>query len=118
MTQGRGADAVVVATSSQHAIGLALRLVRPGGRVLLFGSTRGPDFVSVDAADVCVREIDLIGSYGSDPRQLDETVSLLLESGSDWSKLVTHVLPLEAVNSALDLAVNPRDGSLKVLIAP
>ena len=117
-TDGRGADAAVVATADHEAIALAMRLVRSGGRVLLFGSTQRADPVRLDAGDVCVREIDVIGSYGSDIGRLGETAELLFGRASEWRRLVTHVLPLADVNSAIDLAAHRRDGSLKVLIAP
>lgn len=114
----RGADAVVVAASSATAIAQACQLVRAGGQVLLFGSTHPGSSVPIEPSMICAREIDIIGSYGTDVRLLDETASVLFASLRPWSRLISHVLPLESINYALELARNPESGALKVLVAP
>ena len=55
MTDGRGADAVILAVGGSSLIQPAMEATRPGGRVLLFAqTTRGE--AKIDPAAVCVDE--------------------------------------------------------------
>jgi L-iditol 2-dehydrogenase len=64
MTDGRGADAVILAVGGNSLIRPAMDAARPGGRVLLFAQTvRGE--ATIDPAAVCVDEKTLLGSYSA-----------------------------------------------------
>src|SRR5580765_1561899 len=58
-TEGRGADAAILAVGSNSLIRTGMDAVRPGGRVLLFAQTQHGDAV-FDPAAVCVDEKTLI----------------------------------------------------------
>ncbi len=63
-TEGRGADAAIVAVGGNGLIRTAMDAVRPGGRVLLFAQTvRGE--ATIDPAAICVDEKRLLGSYSA-----------------------------------------------------
>src|SRR5438552_18658869 len=61
-TEGRGADASILAVGSNGLIRTAMEGVRLGGRVLLFAQTQHRE-TGFDPAAVCVDEKTLIGSY-------------------------------------------------------
>jgi L-iditol 2-dehydrogenase len=63
-TEGRGADAVILAVGSNGLIRPAMDAARPGGRVLLFAQTQRGEVV-VDPAAICVDEKSLVGSYSA-----------------------------------------------------
>ncbi len=64
MTDGRGADATILAVGGNGLIRPAMDATRPGGRVLLFAQTvRGE--ATIDPAAVCVDEKTLLGSYSA-----------------------------------------------------
>ena len=64
LTEGRGADAAILAVGGNGLIRSAMDAVRPGGRVLLFAQTvRGE--ATIDPAAVCVDEKTLLGSYSA-----------------------------------------------------
>src|SRR6201993_917431 len=63
-TEGRGADAVVLAVGGTALIRTAIDAARPGGRVMLFAQTQHAE-TSFDPAAVCVDEKTLLGSYSS-----------------------------------------------------
>src|ERR1700693_466354 len=63
-TEGRGADAVILAVGSNSLIRSAMDAARPGGRVLLFAQTQRGEVV-VDPAAICVDEKTLVGSYSA-----------------------------------------------------
>src|SRR5215469_12837483 len=61
-TEGRGADAAILAVGGNGLIRSAMDGVRPGGRVLLFAQTTHGETV-IDPAAVCVDEKTILGSY-------------------------------------------------------
>ncbi len=54
-TEGRGADAVILAVGGNALIRTAMDAARPGGRVLLFAQTQHGE-ATIDPAAVCVDE--------------------------------------------------------------
>jgi L-iditol 2-dehydrogenase len=63
-TDGRGADAVILAVGGNALIKTAMDAVRPGGRVMLFAQTQHGE-VTIDPGAVCMDEKMLMGSYSS-----------------------------------------------------
>ncbi|HVR84585.1 MAG TPA: alcohol dehydrogenase catalytic domain-containing protein [Planctomycetota bacterium] len=117
-TQGRGADAAVLAVPSEAALGQALRLLRPGGTVLLFAHTRKGEEVRVDAGAVCVDEKTVLGSYSSSVDISDEVARLVFSGKVRVGPLISHRLPLSRVQEAFKLAAHPTPRSLKILVTP
>src|SRR5579862_6165716 len=73
LTDGRGADAVILAVAGTALVRPAMEATRPGGRVLLFAQTvRGE--VVVDPAAICVDEKTLLGSYSASVELQEESV--------------------------------------------
>ncbi len=76
-TEGRGADAVILAVGVDALIQTAMDAVRPGGKVMLFAQTQHGE-ANFDPAAVCMDEKTLLGSYSASAAILDEVT----ESGS------------------------------------
>src|SRR5262249_7604130 len=76
-TEGRGADAAILAVGSNSLIRTAMDAIRPGGRVLLFAQTQHGEAV-FDPAAVCVDEKTLIGSYSASIDLQDESVGFVM----------------------------------------
>ena len=53
-TEGRGADLVIVAVSAPGIVEQAMRISRPGSRILLFAQTSNQERIEVSGADICV----------------------------------------------------------------
>lgn len=117
-TDGRGADAAVLAVPSEAALKQALALLRPGGSVLLFAHTRKGEEVRVDAGAVCVDEKTVLGSYSSSIDISDEVAKLVFSRRVDVGPLISHRFPLERVTEAFELAAHPTESSLKILVTP
>lgn len=113
---GPALDAAVIAVPSDTAVHQALRLVRGGGQVLLFGHTKRGAALTVDPAALCVDEKDLIGSYSSDITLQDEVARLVFSRRLDVRSLITHRFPLEQTAAAIQLAARPTEDSLKILV--
>lgn len=117
-SDGRGADAAVLAVPSEAALKQALSLLRPGGTVLLFAHTRKGEEVRVDAGAVCVDEKTVLGSYSSSIDVADEVARLVFSRKVDVGPLISHRFPLDRVTEAFDLAAHPTPTSLKILVTP
>ena len=117
LTEGRGADAVIVAVGGSGLIRPAMDATRPGGRVLLFAQTvRGE--VIVDPAAICVDEKTLLGSYSASVDLQEDSVSFVMSCEMDLERLISHRFPLSNALEALDLAAHPQPDSMKIVIQP
>jgi L-iditol 2-dehydrogenase len=116
-TDGRGADAAIVAVGGNGLIRTALEAVRPGGRVLLFAQTARGE-ATIDPASICVDEKTLLGSYSASVELQEESVSFVMSCEMDLQRLISHRFPLSRSVEALNLAAHPQPDSMKVVIQP
>ncbi len=116
-TEGRGADAVILAVGSNGLIRPAMDSARPGGRVLLFAQTQRGEAL-IDPAAVCVDEKALVGSYSASVDLQDESVRFVMNREMDLEKLISHRFPLQQAAQALELAARPQPTSMKIVIQP
>jgi len=116
-TEGRGADATILAVGANSLIKTAIDATRPGGRVLLFAQTQRSD-AAFDPSSVCVDEKTLLGSYSASIDLQEESARLVLSGKIDFSRLISHRFPLAQAVEALHLAAHPQAGSLKIVITP
>ena len=109
LTEGRGADAVILAVGGNALIRTAMDAARPGGRVLLFAQTQHGEAV-IDPAAICVDEKTLVGSYSASVDLQEESVRFVMNREMDLERLVSHRFPLLQSPQALDwpLTLNPR----------
>ena len=117
LTEGRGADVVIVAVPGNSLVRTALDATRPGGRVMLFAHTARSE-AAIDPAAICVDEKSLLGSYSASVDLQEESVQLVFGGEIDFTRLISHRFPLPAAVEAIQLAANPRPDSMKVMIAP
>ena len=117
LTEGRGADAAILAVGGNSLIKTAMDAVRPGGRVLLFAQTARGE-VTIDPAAVCVDEKTLLGSYSASVDLQAASVQFVMRQEMDLESLISHRFPLSRSLEALDLAAHPGPDSMKVVIQP
>jgi L-iditol 2-dehydrogenase len=119
-TEGRGADAVVLAVGGNALIKTAMDACRMGGRVMLFAQTQHGE-ATFDPGAVCVDEKTLLGSYSSSFDLADEVADLVFSgyrNGFDLTRLISHRFPLEDAVPAIDIASHPKADSMKIMIEP
>jgi len=117
VTEGRGADAVILAVGGNGLIRPAMEATRPGGRVLLFAQTVHGEVV-VDPAAICVDEKTLLGSYSASVELQDESVRFVMGREMELERLISHRFPLSRGTEALELAAHPQPDSMKIVIQP
>jgi L-iditol 2-dehydrogenase len=117
LTEGRGADAAILAVGGNGLIRTAMDAVRPGGRVLLFAQTvRGE--ASIDPASICVDEKTLLGSYSASVELQEDSVRFVMDREMDLQRLISHRFSLASSVEALNLAAHPQPDSMKIVIQP
>jgi L-iditol 2-dehydrogenase len=116
-TEGRGADAAILAVGVNSLIRTAMDAVRPGGRILLFAQTQHCE-ASFDPAAVCMDEKTLLGSYSASIDLQDESVRFVMGREMALEKLISHRFPLARAVEALNLAAHPQPDSMKIVIQP
>ena len=115
-TEGRGADAVLVAVAHPAVVVEALAAARPGGRVLLFAANDPVTKIEFPAAAVGIDEKEILGSYSAAVDIQEAAAALVLQKKLPVMEIVTHRFRLDRIQEALELAAKPTEQSLKVLI--
>jgi L-iditol 2-dehydrogenase len=115
-TEGRGADAVLVAVAHPAVVPDALAAARPGGRILLFAANDPVTKIEFPAAAVGIDEKEILGSYSAAVDIQESAAGLVLEKQLPVMDIVTHRFPLDKIQQALELAARPTAESLKILI--
>ncbi len=119
-TDGRGADAVILAVGGNALIKAAISAARCGGKVMLFAQTQYGE-ATFDPGVVCMDEKTLLGSYSSSFAILDEVTSLVFDgyrNGFDLTQLISHRFSLEDAVEAIEVASQPKADSMKIMIEP
>jgi threonine dehydrogenase-like Zn-dependent dehydrogenase len=109
---GVGADLVVDAVGTQ--LDQALRMVRRGGTVMVFGQNQSA-LANVRPFDISKRELTVLGSHTA-PFCFPRAIHLLDQAVIDAEKLVSHRLGLGQIQEGLRLL--RRGEAIKVVIDP
>ncbi len=117
LTEGRGADAAILAVGASGLIRTAMDAVRPGGRVLLFAQTVHGE-ATIDPAAICVDEKTLLGSYSASVELQEDSVRFVMDREMDLERLISHRFSLSSSVEALNLAAHPQPDSMKIVIQP
>jgi len=108
-----GVDVVIETAGTPEAVGQAIELARPGGRVVLTGLPHAPS--SVEFFWVVRRELSLLGSMIYQT-EFPEAIRLLADGKVRTERLLTHRFPLEAALEAFRAHRAPE--SIKVAVLP
>jgi len=118
LTEGRGADVVIVAVSVPGIVEQAITCSRPGSRILLFAQTSATERIEASGADICVGERTVFGCYSASIDLQKESANLVFGGEVPVEELITHRLPLVKIRSGIDLALHPGPKSLKIIVQP
>ncbi|HMJ61362.1 MAG TPA: zinc-binding dehydrogenase, partial [Bryobacteraceae bacterium] len=117
-TDNRGADAVILAASAPGLVEQALRISRPGAKILLFAQTSSSEHIEIPGAAICVGERMLLGSYSADIDLQSESARLVFSGDLPLEQLISHRVPLAEIERGISLCRRPGAESLKVVVHP
>ncbi len=115
---GRGVDAVILATSVKGLVEQAVRISRPGAKILLFAQTSSTERIEISGADICVGERMLFGSYSADVDLQAESARLVFSGQLPLQQLISDRVSLSEIERGISIALKPGDRSLKVVVHP
>jgi len=118
MTEGRGADLVIVAASAQGIVEQAVKCSRPGAKILLFAQTSHQERVDLSGADICMGERTLCGSYSASIDVQREGAEMVFSGALNVERLISHRYALSHINEGIDRALHPDEESLKIVVQP
>ncbi len=117
LTDGFGADVVIVAASSAHAQADALEIAAKGGRIEFFGGLPKSNPTAVlNTNHLHYKEITITGSFSEKKRDFQAAQALVQSGRFPSDKIVTHELPLDRITEAFPLMESGE--ALKVAILP
>lgn len=110
-------DIIYIAASVPKLLSEAIQLIRPGGKIIVFSPLESKN-VSIDASKFFDKMISVIGSYSTTPFEFEEAMILLKQGLIDTKTMITDQIPLNKLNDAIQLSLNPHSQSLKIIIVP
>jgi L-iditol 2-dehydrogenase len=117
LTEGRGADVVIVAAGSGKAQEDALRMAARRGTVSFFGGLpRDRPTIACDANIVHYREVGIVGANGSSPDHNRQALHLIASGTVPVADLITHRLPLERTVEGIHTVAGGE--AIKVTVEP
>ena len=102
-TENYGVDAVFMTSGADKAIDFALKLVRNGGKILVFAST--PKNFGYPNNEIYYRELTVLGSYSPAPSDLSESLELL-RTGKVKVQGLSTVYALDEINQAFEETIS------------
>jgi threonine dehydrogenase-like Zn-dependent dehydrogenase len=118
LTGGEGVDVVVNATGFPGSFASALGMVRDGGTVLEVGAFVDMGAESVNPAEICGRNLTIMGTGGEDLPAYAGTLALLARHrhAIPFAEMVSHRFPIADAALALETSLDAEQAT-KVLIS-
>ncbi len=117
LTNGLGADVVIVAAPAAAPQEQALALVRKQGTVCLFASLpHERRMITIDSRLLHYGELRVLGTSDSTPEHVHKAVRILGDPQFPADKIVTHELPLTGFHEAIGLMQS--GVALRVVLKP
>ncbi len=100
LTNGKGADVVIIACSVGAAQADGMRMLAKCGRISLFGGLPGESIGFIDSNLVHYRELSVFGVHASTPEQNIRAMEMIRDRTIDVEKYVTRRYPLKKILKA------------------
>ena len=107
LTDGKGADHVVVAVGNHRANLDALDMVADFGTIMLFASAHPTTELSIDPNVIHRRQLTVMGARHPSVSGFHTAVELLSKRIVDVGPLIQETVPLDEIGRAFELAIRP-----------
>jgi threonine dehydrogenase-like Zn-dependent dehydrogenase len=116
-TDGFGVDVSIECVGSSSAIETAFRLVRRGGRLLVFGVAPEQDVWQVKPFELYDKEASIFASYRS-PYTFQRAVELASSRSLKLKPIISHIHSLEEAPEVFKDLAERRKKTIKVIVKP
>ena len=116
LTNNLGADAVFDTVGGSQILKSALAALRPGGTAVLFAHAAEKETAGFELNPLFKNEHRVVATYSGSLDEQDRISDLIFSGTLDPRPLVTHRIPLERAQDAVELARSRK--ALKILIGP
>ena len=114
-TDGRGPDVVIECTGVMAALADAIRMVRLGGRIILFGIVSAKEG-ALPFYDLYFKELTLINSRAAAAEDFPLMIALVARGAIRLEPLITHHMALDQLKTALEMVADDTDRRLKIIL--
>lgn len=97
-----GVDIAILTVTNKYTLGEALKYLRDGGTVNIFGVSGKESKFEVDFERVFKREMSIISSYSATPETLKRAYDIIIGKKINLSPLISEVMPLSDFKKGLD----------------
>ena len=111
---GQMFDVVVDCAGTAHSTRHAFQVVRPGGRILLYGVYEHA-IDHLDLNQLVLKDLTVVGAQ-SDRNGWEDVIALVTSGALNLRKLITHRLPLEEGQAAFNLVRNREQAVIKAAL--
>jgi L-iditol 2-dehydrogenase len=115
VTEGRGADTVIVTAPNVKAIEESVSICRRGGTLCLFAPTKPEEQARFSPHRLFFNEIRIVPSYSTSHLETRKALELISSGKIKAKELITHRFPLSQTAEAFKIAVNSKE-CLKVIV--
>jgi len=116
LTDGIGADVVIVTAPTLQAYETGMRICRKGGRVCVFAPTEPEAHLKISPMELFFSEVQIVPSYSTSHLETRAALELIESGRLSVEPLVTHRFPLERTADAFKTARTDGE-SLKVIVS-
>ncbi len=116
LTDNLGADAVFDTVGGSQILKSALAALRPGGTAVLFAHASEEETAGFELNPLFKNEHRVVATYSGSLDEQERISDLIFSGRLDPQPLVTHRIPLDRAQDAIDLARSRQ--ALKILIGP
>jgi propanol-preferring alcohol dehydrogenase len=111
-------DAVIDFSGAEAAPAVGLRMLGPGGRLVLGSIADAPLQLGMATTTVVMRELSVVGAYNATLGDLEAVAALAIDGRLDLAGSVSLVLPLDEAAAALDLLDHRPPGLVRLVLQP
>ena len=115
LSDGRGADHVVVTGGGTAVLPWASSAIRDGGTIHYFAGGAG-EVLPMPLDALYKRELTVMATYSSSPADLVAAYALVVDGAVSTEPLMSHRLPLDRVDEGV--ALMRRQAAMKVFVTP
>ena len=107
-------DVVFEASGEQDAVNNALKILKPGGKLVLVGIPPSAQY-TFDMDLMRRKELTVINVRRQN-HCVEEAIDLVMSGKADVEKMVTHHFSLDETPTAFDIVERYKDGAIKAMI--